>query len=69
MDALAGGEIEAAPHDRDLLGFHADEMHLDATFGGVEDRAMDEAIEVEIGAGLAVQPGENIGVERRRDAG
>ena len=43
-------------------------MHLDARFGRVPDGAVAEGVDVEVAAELAVDPDEQVAVERRRDA-
>ena len=45
-----------------------DQVHLDARLRGVPDRAMRELADVEVGAELAVDPHQQVAVERRRHA-
>ena len=73
MDRLAAGEVDelglAVGGDVDGLGDEAFEVHLDAAFGGVPAGAVDEGVEVEVGAEFAVEMGEDVLVEGRGDAG
>ena len=47
----------------------ADEMHLDPVPLAVEERPVRETRQVEIGPELAVDPGEEVEIEPRSDAG
>src|SRR5262245_52196422 len=68
MDALAIGKREGARENANGLPREADEIHLDAALGLVVDGVMREAAKVEIAIELAVDPGEQIEVERRGHA-
>src|SRR4029079_6115618 len=64
VDALAIGKREGAPENVNSLPREADEIHLDAALGLVVDGVMREAAKVELAVELAVDPGEQIEVER-----
>src|SRR4029453_2850478 len=68
VDALAFGKREGAPENANGLPREADEIHFDAALGLVIDGVMSEAAKVEIAVELAVDPGEQIEVERRGHA-
>ena len=61
-------ELEVRRRDADVLPAAADQVHLDARLVGVPDGAVDEAVEVEVAAELAVDADEQVAVERRRHA-
>ena len=69
MDALALGEREGLAVDRDRLPAQAAEVDLDAMLDRVVERLVREGRQVEVGAELAVDAGQQVEREPRGDAG
>ena len=67
MDRLALAEADALTGHGDLLVAAADEMHFYAAFRLVPAGLVIEGTGIEIGAELAVDPGQEIEVEARGD--
>ena len=68
MDGFARGEREAvARHTHDLV-LAADQMHLDAALDRVPDRAMLERSQIEVSIQFAIDPAQQVQIERRGDA-
>jgi len=69
VDPLAGGEGEGLPGDGHGLFALAFEVHFHPSGGGVVERPVGEAVEVEIDAEFTVAAGEQVQVEGGGDAG
>ena len=65
MDGLAGTELDRLLAEPDLLPLGAGKMHFDAVTLVVVKGVVLEGSEIEIGAQLAVDPGEQIEIEFR----
>src|ERR1700733_2955933 len=75
VDGFAGGEVDGegwagrVRGDVDALGGQGFEVHLDARLGGVPDGFVAEVLDVEVGAEVAVEAGEDVEVEGGGGAG
>jgi hypothetical protein len=63
VDGLAGGEVEGLPRDPHGLGAFADQVHLDAAQGPVVEGSVRPGGEVEVGAELPVDAGQQVAIE------
>ena len=66
--AILERDVQAGGRDAHVLGPAADQVHLDAGFGRVPDRAVIEGGDVEGPAQLAIDSDQQVAVERRRHA-
>ena len=69
MDGLATPETDGLAGEPHRLVLATDEVHLDAAFIVIPNRAMGERRHVEVGASLTIQPHQDVAVERGGDAG
>ena len=68
VDRLARGEEERHAADTNDLVAAADEVHFDPPLGGVVEGPVGELLDVEVGAQFAIDPHQDVAVERGRDA-
>src|SRR3954462_12507191 len=69
MDSFAGAEIDAFAGHAHLLPLVAGEMHLDTLALAIVEGVMLEAVEIEFPVNLAVNPYQEVEIERLRHAG
>src|SRR3954452_6508084 len=69
MDGFAGAEIDACARHPHLLPLVAGEVHLDTLALAIVEGVMLEAVDVEFPIKLAVDPYQEVEIERLRHAG